>query len=237
MRLDKYIAEAMQIARKESRIQIQKGRVSVDGTVCKKIDTQVSDESIVEHEGQPLSRTQFVYLMLNKPKGVVSVSTSPRDTTVVDLLEGEFPRRQLFPAGRLDKASTGFVLITDDGVFAHEILSPRHHVPKEYTVEIDTPLTARMRDGFAGGVKLADGNVMSPAKVWSISEDDLTVKVILQQGVYHQIKRMFGVFEVGVNELHRDAIGGLALDETLAEGEWRALTQEELAEITKGVFA
>ncbi len=236
MRLDKYIAEALQIARKESRIQIQKGRVSVDGTVCKKIDTQVTDESDVSYEGQSLARTEFVYLMMNKPKGIVSVSTSPRDTTVIDLVKAEYPRRQLFPAGRLDKASTGFVLITDDGVFAHEILSPRHHVPKEYTVVIDTPLTARMRDGFAGGVKLADGNVMSPAKVWSISEDNLTVKVILQQGVYHQIKRMFGVFEVGVNELHRDGIGGLSLDENLAEGEWRPLTQGELENITKAVF-
>ncbi len=236
MRLDKYIAEAMQIARKESRIQIQKGRVSVDGVVCKKIDTQVTDENEVAHEGQSLSRTEFVYLMLNKPKGVVSVSTSSRDTTVVDLVAQDYPRRQLFPAGRLDKASTGFVLITDDGVFAHEILSPRHHVPKEYTVELDAPLTPRMRDGFAGGVKLADGSVMSPAKVWSISDDNLTVKVILQQGVYHQIKRMFGVFDVGVNELHRDSIGGLALDETLALGEWRVLTKEELEEITKAVF-
>ncbi len=236
MRLDKYIAEALQIARKESRIQIQKGRVLVDGAICKKIDTQVSGESSIEYEGQTLSRTAFVYVMLNKPKGVVSVSSSPCETTVVDLLEGAFPRRQLFPAGRLDKASTGFVLITDDGAFAHEILSPRHHVPKEYTVEIDTPLTDRMRDGFAGGVKLADGNVMSPAKVWSISEDNLTVKVILQQGVYHQIKRMFGVFDVGVNELHRDAIGGLALDTTLVQGEWRLLNEAELAEITKVVF-
>ncbi len=236
MRLDKYIAEALQIARKESRIQIQKGRVSVDGSICKKIDTQVTDENDVAYEGESLTRTDFVYLMMNKPKGVVSVSTCARDTTVIDLVKAEYPRRQLFPAGRLDKASTGFVLITDDGVFAHEILSPRHHVPKEYTVELDAPLTARMRDGFAGGVKLADGNVMSPAKVWSISEDNLTVKVILQQGVYHQIKRMFGVFEVGVNELHRDGIGGLTLDETLAEGEWRALTETELAEITKAVF-
>ncbi len=93
-----------------------------------------------------------------------------------------------------------------------------------------------MRDGFAGGVKLADGSVMSPAKVWSISDDNLTVTVILQQGVYHQIKRMFGVFDVGVNELHRDSIGGLALDENLALGEWRVLTKEELEEITKVVF-
>ncbi len=236
MRLDKYIAEALQIARKESRIQIQKGRVCVDGTVCKKIDTQVTDDSAVTYEGEPLSRTAFVYIMMNKPKGVVSVSTSPRDTTVVDLVKASYPRRTLFPAGRLDKQSTGFVLLTDDGAFAHEILSPRHHVPKTYTVEIDAPLTQRMRDGFAGGVRLADGQVMSPARVRAVSEDGHIVEVVLQQGVYHQIKRMFGVFEVGVNELHRDCLGGLALDENLAEGDWRELTKDELEKITSASF-
>ncbi len=236
MRLDKYIAEAMQLPRKESRIQIQKGRVTVDGVVCKKIDTQITDQNVIEHEGQSLSRTDFVYLMMNKPKGVVSVSSCTRDTTVVDLVKAEYPRRQLFPAGRLDKTSTGFVLLTDDGTFAHEILSPRNHLPKEYIVYLDAPLTDRIRDGFAGGVKLADGDVMRPAKVWSISEDNFKVKVVLQQGVYHQVKRMFGVFDVGVNELHRARIGGLPLDENLAPGEWRTLTSEELAEITKAVF-
>ena len=170
--------------------------------------------------------------MLNKPEGVVSASTDKRDTTVVDLVGDAYPRRELFPAGRLDKTSTGFVLLTDDGGFAHDILSPRHHVSKTYTVTIDTPLTQEMRTGFAAGVTLADGTALSPAEVTALSPDGCTVQVVLRQGVYHQIKRMFGVYGAGVNALHREAIGGLALDAQLAPGQWRELSDEEMAKIT-----
>ena len=146
----------------------------------------------------------------------------------------DFARRQLFPAGRLDKTSTGFVLLTDDGGFAHDILAPKRHVSKTYTVTLDTPLTEEMRTGFAAGVTLADGTALSPAEVTALSPDGLTVRVMLKQGVYHQIKRMFGVYGAGVNGLHRDAIGGLALDENLAPGQWRELSDDEVAEITRG---
>ena len=185
-------------------------------------------------DGAPLAYQQFVYLMLNKPEGVVSASTDKRDTTVVDLIGDAYPRRELFPVGRLDKTSTGFVLLTDDGGFAHEILAPKRHVSKTYTVVIDTPLTEEMRRGFAEGVTLADGTALSPAEVEALTPDGLTVKVRLRQGVYHQIKRMFGVYGAGVNALHRDAIGGLALDESLAPGQWRELTADEVAKITTG---
>jgi 16S rRNA pseudouridine516 synthase len=185
----------------------------------------------VSVDGKPLSYQEFVYLMLNKPKGIVSASTDKRDTTVVDLVQKAYPRRKLFPAGRLDKDSTGFVLITDDGVFAHEILAPRRHVSKTYTVTLDAPLTEEMCTGFASGVTLADGTILAPATVSPLDETGLQVQVILQQGVYHQIKRMFGVYDIGVNELHRDAIGGLSLDENLAPGEWRELSEEEVGEI------
>ena len=127
----------------------------------------------------------------------MSASTDKRDTTVVDLIGDAYPRRELFPAGRLDKTSTGFVLLTDDGGFAHEILAPKRHVSKTYTVVIDTPLTEEMRRGFAEGVTLADGTALSPAKVEALTPDGLTVKVRLRQGVYHQIKRMFGVYGRG----------------------------------------
>ena len=116
-------------------------------------------------DGKALAYRQFVYLMLNKPEGVVSASTDKRDTTVVDLVGDAYPRRELFPAGRLDKTSTGFVLLTDDGGFAHDILAPRRHVSKTYTVVIDTPLTEEMKAGFAAGVTLADGTALSPAEV------------------------------------------------------------------------
>ena len=127
---------------------------------------------------------------------------------MVDLVRSAYPRRELFPAGRLDKTSTGFVLITDDGGFAHDILAPRRHVPKTYRVTLDTPLTDEMVEGFAAGVVLMDKVRLAPAEVEPLSEDKRTVRVVLHQGVYHQIKRMFGVYGAGVNALHREAIGG-----------------------------
>lgn len=203
MRLDKYLAERTGMTRSESRKAVTKGRVSIDGAVCRKADTQLDEHTAaVALDGVPLAGAyrKFVYIMLNKPEGVVSASRDKKDTTVVDLVAADFPRRELFPAGRLDKTSTGFVLLTDDGALAHDILSPAHHVEKQYVVTLDTPLT----------------------------DDGLTVQVTLRQGVYHQIKRMFGVFDAGVNALHRESIGGVALDPALAPGQWRELTAEEV---------
>lgn len=232
MRLDKYLAQAAQCTRSEARSLLQKGRVSVNGAVCKKADIQLKEGDAVAVDGAPLRWQQFVYLMLNKPQGVVSASTDRKDTTVVDLVAEAYPRRQLFPAGRLDKTSTGFVLLTDDGAFAHEILAPKKHVPKTYLVTLDTPLTEEMQAGFAAGVTLADGQTLAPARVQPVSADGCTVRVELRQGVYHQIKRMFGVYGAGVNALHREAIGGLLLDKSLAPGRWRELTAQEVEKIT-----
>ena len=216
MRLDKYLAETAQCTRSEAKALLSKGRVQVNGAVCKKGDTQLKESDTVAVDGKALNYQQFVYIMLNKPEGVVSASTDKRDTTVVDLVGDAYPRRQLFPAGRLDKTSTGFVLLTDDGTFAHDILAPKRHVSKTYTVVLDTPLTEQMRTGFAA----------------ALSADGCTVRVVLKQGVYHQIKRMFGVYGAGVNGLHRDAIGGLALDPALAPGQWRELSAEEVSKIS-----
>lgn len=232
MRLDKYIAEAAQCTRSAARELLKQGRVTVDGALCKKFDHQLAEGAVVAVDGEALEHKSFVYIMLNKPKGVVSASSDKRDTTVIDLLGGAYPRRELFPAGRLDKASTGFVLLTDDGAFAHDILSPRRHVSKTYIVTLDTPLTAEMASGFAAGVTLADGQSLAPAEVSAVSADGFTVRVVLRQGVYHQIKRMFGVYGAGVNELHREAIGGLKLDENLPAGRWRELSEDEKAKIT-----
>ena len=232
MRLDKYLAETAQCTRSEAKALLSKGKVAVNGVLCKKGDTQIREGDAVTVEGRELAYRQYVYLMLNKPEGVVSASTDKRDTTVVDLVRDAYPRRELFPAGRLDKTSTGFVLLTDDGGFAHDILAPKRHVSKTYTVTLDTPLTDAMKQGFAKGVILADGTALSPAEAEALSADGLVVRVLLKQGVYHQIKRMFGVYGAGVNALHRDAIGGLALDESLAPGQWRELTAEEVAKIT-----
>ena len=220
MRLDKYLSERLGIPRGESRKLAAKGRVTVNGVLTKKADTQIEEATAeVAVDGR---------LLLNKPEGVVSAAQDKRDTTVVDLVKDAFPRRQLFPAGRLDKTSTGFVLLTDDGTLAHDILAPGRHVPKQYLVTLDTPLTNAMRVGFAAGVTLADGQTLAPAEVAPAGADPCVVRVTLHQGVYHQIKRMFGVFDAGVNALHREVIGPVALDAALVPGQWRELTAEEV---------
>ena len=153
MRLDKYVAGAAQQSRSDVRRAIQKGLVCVNGAVCRSADAQVPAGAAVTLNGQPLVLQRYVYIMLDKPKGVVSASADKNDVTVVDLVGRAYPRRSLFPAGRLDKTSTGFVLVTDDGAFAHDILAPRRHVPKTYEVLLDTPLTPEMAAGFAAGVR------------------------------------------------------------------------------------
>ena len=234
MRLDKFVADAAQLTRSAARSLIAKGRVTVNGQVCKKADCALREGDSVCAGGKPLACEEYVYIMLNKPAGVVSASADGRDKTVVDLVGGAFPRRQLFPAGRLDKASTGFVLLTDDGAFAHGILAPKRHVPKTYRVVLDAPVTGGMVKAFAAGVTLADGQRMQPAQLIPDEADPFAATVVLRQGVYHQIKRMFGVLDAGVDQLHRTAIGGLALDEGLAPGAWRLITPEEKALIQAG---
>lgn len=234
MRLDKFVADAAQLTRSAARGLIAKGRVTVNGQVCKKADCALREGDSVCADGKPLACEEYVYIMLNKPAGVVSASTDGRDKTVVDLVGGAFPRRQLFPAGRLDKTSTGFVLLTDDGAFAHDILAPKRHVPKTYRVVLDAPVTPAMVEAFAAGVTLADGQTMQPARLIPDEADPFAATVVLRQGVYHQIKRMFGVLDAGVDQLHRTAIGGLALDEGLAPGAWRRITPEEKALIQAG---
>ena len=230
MRLDKLLAARTGMTRSESRKAIAKGRVAVAGAVCKQADAQVDEAAALALDGAPLAGAyqKYVYIMINKPAGVVSASRDKRDTTVVDLVAAAYPRRQLFPAGRLDKTSTGFVLLTDDGALAHDLLAPAHHVEKVYLVTLDTPLTPEMCAGFAAGVTLADGQTLAPALAEPAGADPCLVRVTLRQGVYHQIKRMFGVFGAGVNALHRTAIGGVALDAALAPGDYRELTEPEV---------
>lgn len=233
MRLDKLVAQAAQLSRSDARAAIRDGRVRVDGAVCRDAGRQMDAQADAALDGRPLQASAFVYLMLDKPEGVVSAASDPADVTVVDLVRRDWPRRALFPAGRLDKTSTGFVLLTDDGAFAHALLAPKRHVPKTYEVLLDTPLTRQMIDGFAAGVRLADGTLLQPAEAGPGAAGPCSARVVLRQGVYHQIKRMFGVYGAGVNALRRVAIGALALDETLGPGGYRPLTEAEKQLLTQ----
>ncbi len=230
IRLDKYISDAEGISRQDTKKLLSKGVVMVDNAVVKKGDVKVNEKNVIVINGKKLEYKKFVYIMLNKPKGIVSATDDKNDVTVVDLVKNDYPKRNLFPAGRLDKTSTGFVLITDDGEFAHDILAPKKHVSKEYIVTLDKEINEEIIQSFNSGVTLADGTLLKSATLIS-TKDKYIVKVILRQGVYHQIKRMFGVFDIGVNELHRTKIGGLELDESLKAGNFKELSQEEVMKI------
>ena len=233
-RLDKAIAMQGALSRSEVKTLIRKGEVTVNGQVVKSADFGVDfDSDTIAVQGRELTLRQHLYLMLHKPKGVVSASEDRHERTVVDLVPERLFRKGLFPAGRLDKDTTGFVLLTDDGAFAHDILSPKKHIPKTYHALVDGPITEQMERDFAQGIRIGpDQTLPASLKKLSSCERGDWGEVILREGLYHQIKRMFGVYGAGVNKLHRDAIGGLALDPALAPGQWRELSDAEVAKIT-----
>ena len=228
-RIDKIIASQGIYSRSEVKTLIKKKRVSVDGEIIKAYDLKVdAEKSLITVNGEPLKIQKNVYLMLNKPKGYVS-STEDRDHKIVlELVPEEFKGRDLFPAGRLDRDTTGLMVITDDGVLAHNILAPKKHVQKIYHVELDVPLTEEMVSGFENGVELNDG-VCKPAGL--VITGERTGTVTLKEGRYHQIKRMFGCYGGKVLELHRLAMGNLYLPENLKVGQCRELTTEELKQL------
>ncbi len=233
-RIDKLIAAQGLLSRSDVKAMLKKGEVSVNGQIVKDSGFKVSYEDEIIVKGQPLFQQEFVYIMLNKPKGVVSASDDKRDKTVVDILPDELKRKNLFPAGRLDKDTTGFCLITNDGAFAHSILSPSRHVDKTYIARVSDKLDYdNAVKAFADGVVLADGTVLLSAELELVEDSAQPVfKVVIREGKYHQIKRMFASLGVTVIELKRIAIGGLSLDEGLSEGEARLLTADELSFIT-----
>lgn len=230
-RLDKWLCTRTSFSRKDVKSLIRNGRVQVNGITVTLADAHIAQTDTVSLDGKPIASDKHVYIMLNKPKGVVSVSNAPDDRTVIDLLPEELKRSGLFPAGRLDRDTTGFVLITDDGDFAHRILSPRRHVSKTYTATLRDEMQDHYLQAFREGIVLGDGTKCLSAELEK-TDDPNRVVVHLREGRYHQVKRMFASLGNQVVELHRDAIGGLALDPTLREGECRLLTAEELLTIT-----
>lgn len=230
LRLDKFLSSQLNRTRSEVKKLIAGKRVRLDPVRPARADTQIDPaRDRVFVDGNEIVYKAHRYLMLNKPAGYVS-STEDRGPTVLDLVPEELMRAGLFPAGRLDKDTTGFVFLTDDGVFAHEILSPAKHVRKTYLVTLERPVTVEERRLLTGGMVL-DGKRLKPA---GLTEEDAArnlYRITLTEGRYHQIKRMFLAVGNRVTALHRIGIGDLLLDEELEPGACRELTEEEVRKI------
>ena len=191
-RLDKVIAEQTEYSRKDVKKLVQSKKVTINGEVVLKTDIKVdiNNDSICI-DGNEISYQKNVYLILNKPMGYISATEDRTQKTVLELIDSKYNHREMFPAGRLDKDTTGMMIITDDGVFAHNILSPKKHIRKIYEVTIDIPVTSDMEKGFKEGIDLNDGKCKT-AILEKIGEYE--ARVTLTEGRYHQIKRMFGCF-------------------------------------------
>lgn len=228
MRLDKFLSGMGAGTRTEIKKAVKAGLVTVDGAVAKDPGMHVGEDSAVTYRGEPVVYEEFVYYMINKPAGVISASDDSREETVVDLID-EQKRKDLFPAGRLDRDTEGLLLITNDGALAHRLLSPKHHVDKRYYAEVSGTVTEDDVQAFADGLVLPDGLECLPAKLEILRAGATSeVEVVIQEGKFHQIKRMFATRGMEVLYLKRLTMGPLILDDTLEPGEYRRLTNEEL---------
>lgn len=234
-RLDKLIASQGRFSRREVQELIKNGAVKVNGITVRDRGAKSDDEKdIICVNGEQLDFQRFVYIMLNKPKGVVSATNDKNEKTVIDLVPKEFKGRNLFPAGRLDITTTGFVLVTDDGDFAHRILSPKNHIEKTYEARLAESVTEGQLEAVRNGIELKDGTKCLPAKVTVLADGEKPlVEIKICEGKYHQIKRMFAAAGNGVIELKRTQMGRLTLDPSLKEGDYRLLDAHEVQKIEK----
>lgn len=229
MRLDKMLSNMGYGTRNEIKKAVRAGWISVNGNVIKKSDMQVDpfkDEVFLAD--QKIVYTRFTYMMMNKPAGVIS-ATEGRDPTVLDLIEE--PVKGLFPAGRLDKDTEGLLLITNDGQLAHSLLSPKKHVEKEYLVDLKRPIESDYEKKFSAGIRLNQEEKCQPAKLIPVSEKEC--HLIIQEGKFHEIKRMFLTLGNEVTYLKRLRMKNLVLDPALKPGEYRQLSEEELNGLRK----
>lgn len=226
-RLDKRLSATGKWSRKEARDLIRAGRVTVDGTAVRQPETKVGESALIQVDGSPIDGAGPVYLMLHKPAGLVSATEDVREKTVLSLLPEHYQRLGLFPAGRLDKDTEGLLLLTNDGPLAHRLLAPKSHVDKTYYVEVNGLLDAGDAAAVEEGVTLADGYTCRPGKL-ELLNGGTGAYITLHEGKYHQIKRMMAARGKPVTYLKRIRFGSLTLDETLAKGTWRELTEEEI---------
>ena len=229
IRLDKFLSDMKIASRREIKEYGKKGRIKVNGIISKSTDIKIdTTKDIVSVDENEIKYQQFEYYMLNKPAGIVSATTDNIDTTVIDLFKSE-KSKDLFPVGRLDKDTVGLLLITNDGVLAHNLLSPSKHIDKTYFVRVEGRLDKDAKEKFANGIKLNDGTVTKPAELIILKDDEISeVKVTISEGKFHQVKRMIADVGGKVLYLKRLSMGKLLLDDKLIEGEYRRLSEDEI---------
>lgn len=227
-RLDKLLANAMVGSRKEVTKLIRSGFVLCNGSVASDPSEKWNpDTTCITVNGEEVCFREHYHLMLHKPQGCICATEDTREQTVLDLLpEGVYPKQKLFPAGRLDKDTEGFVFLTTDGKLAHRITGPKNHINKKYLVRLDSPVREEWKTDFLDGISLEDGYLCKPAFLEPI--DERCCYLTLFEGKFHQVKRMFEALGSRVSYLKRVQIGSVLLDETLSLGEFRELTAEEL---------
>ncbi|NGY87453.1 rRNA pseudouridine synthase [Bacillus megaterium] len=235
MRLDKLLSTIGYGSRKEVKGLLKTGAVKVDGTAVKDAKVHVNpDEQEITVHGEAVSYREFVYFMPHKPQGVISATEDSLHETVLDLLEIDDAVYDPFPVGRLDKDTEGLLLLTNDGQLAHQSLSPKKHVPKTYFAKINAPVTEEDAEAFRQGVTLDDGYVTKSAELKVLTSGvESEIELTIVEGKFHQVKRMFEARGKKVTYLKRLSMGALLLDESLDLGEYRELTEEELALLQK----
>ncbi len=226
MRLDKYLADTGIATRNELKKIIRSGRVKINGVTVKDAAAQLTAEDAVTLDGENITYRKYVYIMMNKPAGVVSATEDNLHPTVLSLLPDEYMHFDLFPCGRLDIDTEGFLLLTNDGALAHALLSPKRKEPKTYFARLDAPLPKDAVQKFKSGINLGDFTA-APALLTPLGDREATVTI--SEGKFHQVKRMFQSVGTNVTYLKRLSFGGLELDPTLSPGEFRELGEEETA--------
>ncbi len=225
-RLDKIIAACGAASRREVKTLVRQGRVTVDGTVASSAEMKIDEEkAVIVVDGVTLQYSRFLYVLLHKPAGVLSATEDQHQTTVLDLLPEMYRKRGLAPVGRLDKDTEGLLLLTDDGELTHRLLSPKYHVDKVYYARVEGTPDVSDCAAFAEGITLSDFTCL-PAKLTLMGEGECLVMV--QEGKFHQVKRMLASRGKPVTYLKRLSMGPLQLDESLSVGRWRLLEREEI---------
>ncbi len=232
MRLDKYLADCGLGTRSEIKKLIKDGFVKVEGISKAAPDTKVSEESAVFVKDEKIIYKKYIYLMLNKPKGYVSATYDKHYKTVIDLVPERYMHYKPFPIGRLDIDTTGLLVLSNDGNLSHMVLSPSRHIDKTYVAKVDGDITEEDIQMFKNGMDLGDFRT-KPAILEAV--DSRIARVVIREGKFHQVKRMFEKCGKNVSELKRVAMNELFLDENLSEGEIRELTDDEFYALTKGL--